>query len=236
MATSAPPVSGPSARRTLPPWAKPLVLVVRIALVALLYWGITHHWFSLGTARSRMFPSIVLFVFFSIYWGASSKNSAQTKSSESRRSTIFHQILINAAYLILLFPIPGLTGWYLPPQLHYLVTIGVIVEAAGILLAIWARRHLGRNWSAAVRIGEGHELIRSGPYRFLRHPIYTGVLCIAGGIAISWGQYHALVGLAMIIAAYIRKTRLEDEILQREFGDAYVDYRRHTWGLVPLIY
>ena len=103
-------------------------------------------------------------------------------------------------------------------------------------MAVWARRHLGRNWSAAVRIGEDHELVRTGPYRLLRHPIYTAVLGMCVGTAIASSQYHALLAAAMVLVAYIRKSRLEEQILRKTFGAEYDSYRRHTWALVPLLY
>ncbi len=186
--------------------------------------------------HSRVFPAFILWLLFQVYWSASSRNSAPTKSSESRGSTAFHQIVINVAYLLLFWPAPGLKGWFLPPGFPHLVAIGTMIEAAFILLAIWARRHLGRNWSAAVRIGEGHELVRTGPYRLLRHPIYTAVLGMCVGTAIASSQYHALLAVAMVLVAYIRKSRLEEQILRKTFGAEYDAYRRHTWALVPLVY
>jgi protein-S-isoprenylcysteine O-methyltransferase Ste14 len=105
-----------------------------------------------------------------------------------------------------------------------------------MLLAIWARRHLGRNWSATVRIAEDHQLVRSGPYRLLRHPIYTAMLGMFLGTATASSQYHALLGLAMLVAAYLRKTRLEEKILYQTFGSQYNAYQRETWALVPLLF
>ncbi|HET9401592.1 MAG TPA: isoprenylcysteine carboxylmethyltransferase family protein [Candidatus Acidoferrales bacterium] len=236
MASNTAAVPDTPARRRLPVWARIVVWLVRLGLLALIYFAVKLHWFSMATLRARIFPAVVLFIGFSIYWGIAARNRAPTKSSESRGSTIFHQVWTNCAYVVLFWPIPGLRGWFEPPQIYGLVLAGLAIEAASIGLAIWARRHLGRNWSAAVRIGEGHELVRTGPYRFLRHPIYTGVLGMVLGIALVSGQYHALIALGMLIIAYIRKTRLEDNILRDTFGSTYDDYRRHTWGLVPLIY
>ncbi|HLK53279.1 MAG TPA: isoprenylcysteine carboxylmethyltransferase family protein, partial [Candidatus Angelobacter sp.] len=110
------------------------------------------------------------------------------------------------------------------------------VQAGFILLAVWARRHLGSNWAAEVRIGVDHQLVRTGPYRWLRHPIYTAMLGMFLGTAIASSQYHALVGLAMLVLAYLRKTRLEEQILFHTFGGDFDAYRRDTWALVPLVY
>ena len=236
MSTSTTALPEGPARRQIPPWARVVAWVVRIGLVVLLYYAIRLHWLSMNMLRARIFPGVMLFIAFSIYWGIASRNRAPTKSSESRGSTIFHQVFTNAAYVVLFWPIPGLKGWFEPPQLYWLVILGIIIEALSILLAVWARHHLGRNWSASVRIGEGHKLVRTGPYRFLRHPIYTGVLGMVLGIALASGQYHALIALCMLVVAYIRKTGLEDGILQKEFGTEYDEYRKHTWGLIPLVF
>jgi protein-S-isoprenylcysteine O-methyltransferase Ste14 len=211
--------------------------ILRWVILALLAYGLFEAWrHRTAVLHSRVFPAFILWLLFQVYWSASSRNSAPTKSSESRGSTAFHQIVINVAYLLLFWPAPGLKGWFLPPGFPHLVAIGTMIEAAFILLAVWARRHLGRNWSAAVRIGEGHELVRTGPYRLLRHPIYTAVLGMCVGTAIASSQYHALLAVAMVLVAYIRKSRLEEQILRKTFGAEYDAYRRHTWALVPLVY
>jgi protein-S-isoprenylcysteine O-methyltransferase Ste14 len=121
-------------------------------------------------------------------------------------------------------------------RFHFLVALGALVQSASLLLAVWARRHLGSNWSASVRIAEDHQLIRTGPYRVLRHPIYTAMLGMFLGTAIASSQYHALLGLALLVAAYLRKTRLEEQILRGTFGVEYDAYRRQTWALVPLLF
>ena len=156
-------------------------------------------------------------------WPIASRNSAPTQNSESKVSTGFHQLLLNAALILLFWPAPGLTGWFLPMRIHFLVPVGASVQAAFILLAVWARRHMGRNWSAEVRIAKDHELVRTGPYRFLRHPIYTAMLGMFLGTAIASSQYHALVGLALLVVASVRNADFEA-------------YRRDTWALAPLLY
>jgi len=193
-------------------------------------------WHPPGLAGSRVLPALVLWLIFGLYWGIAGLNSALTKTSESWVSTYFHQFLLCAAFLLLILPVSGLNGWFLPPRLHFVVAVGAVVQAGFILLAVWARRHLGRNWSAEVRIAVDHELVRTGPYRFLRHPIYTAMLGMFLGTAIASSQYHALIGLALLLVAYLRKTRLEDQILAQTFGADYDAYRRHTWALVPLLF
>lgn len=223
----------PVPRRKLTPWQRVLVWIARLVLLYLLYRVVRNPWPLL---HSRVFPALLLWIGFSVYWGIAAKNRAPDKSSESKKSTMFHQIVLNASLLLLFIPVPGLTGWFLPERLHYLVAAGAIIQVAFILLAIWARRHLGRNWSHSVRIGANHELVRTGPYRILRHPIYTAMLGMSLGTAISSSQYHALLGLVIVTFAYLRKTRMEEQILGQTFGTEYEAYRRDSWVLVPLVF
>ena len=232
MATSTVPSGNAAPRRQLPLWARVLVWIVRLVLLCLIITVVRNPWPLL---RSRIFVALMLWIVFFVYWGIAARNSAATKSSESKASTWLHQIVITAALLLLFIPVPGLTGWFLPQRLS-LIVAGAIVQAVFILLAVWARRHLGRNWSGTVRIGVDHELVKTGPYRFLRHPIYTAMLGMFLGTAMASGQYHALLGVVMLIFAYLRKTRLEEQILGQTFGPEYDDYRRKTWALVPFLF
>ena len=204
------------------------VMPLNIALLVAIAWYIF-------TREPRVFPAFLLWLAFSIYWGISARNSAPSKTSESKASSVFHQIVLNIAIILLFAPLPGLRGWFLPQRLS-LAVAGVLAQVGFIVLAIWARRHLGRNWSSAVRIGEGHALVRSGPYRLLRHPIYTAMLGMFLGTALASGQYHALLGFALLLVAYLRKTRMEEQILRETFGAEYDTYRQHTWALVPLVF
>ena len=113
------------------------------------------------------------------------------------------------------------------------MTAGLAVEAIGLFVAIWARRHLGRNWSGEITIKVDHQLVRSGPYKLLRHPIYTGLLAMYAGIAIVTGEWLGMVGFAMAVFAYWRKIRLEEMDLKVAFGADYEAYRCDTWSLVP---
>ncbi len=184
----------------------------------------------------RLRPAFVLWVVFFTYWSIEARNKAPTERGERTRSTAFHQVMLNVALLLLFISVPGLNGWFLPEHWRGTVIAGALVQASCIALAVWARRHLGRNWAAEVRIGVGHELVRSGPYRRLRHPIYTAMLGMSLGTAIASSQYHALVGVAILFVAYLRKTRLEEDILGQTFGDQYEAYRRASWRLLPPVF
>lgn len=101
------------------------------------------------------------------------------------------------------------------------------------LLAIRARQHLGRNWSGAITKKVDHQLIRTGPYKVLRHPIYSGMPGMFFGTAFVSGELHGLLGLLIISIAYLRKIRLEEQHLRGTFGIEYEDYQKKSWALIP---
>jgi len=90
--------------------------------------------------------------------------------------------------------------------------------------------------SAEVRIAVDHQLVRTGPYRTIRHPIYTAILGMFVGTAVASGEIHSVVALIIMAALYVRKTRLEEQILGKTFGTEYDNYRRDSWALVPLVF
>jgi protein-S-isoprenylcysteine O-methyltransferase Ste14 len=110
---------------------------------------------------------------------------------------------------------------------------GLCIQMVSGMVGVWARRHLGPNWSGEIATKTDHRLIQSGPYRFVRHPIYTAMLGMFLGSAIVSGQLHAALGLAMAAGAYWRKIRLEEVKLRQAFGPAYDAYRCETGSLVP---
>ena len=175
--------------------------------------------------------AVIGWLLFSVYWELTAGNAAPEKSSESPGSRGLHVFLVNVAALLVLVPFRGL-GRFLPLS-SFIMSIGLTVEAVGLFLCFWARRHLGRNWSGKITIKIDHQLIRSGPYRLLRHPIYTGILAIYTGTTIVTGEWLAIIGLIMTALAYWRKIRLEEVNLKVAFGADYEAYCRQTWALVP---
>ena len=181
--------------------------------------------------RGFLTAGVACWAIFGIYWDVAGKNAKAAKRSETRSSRAVHVVLTNFALLFEMAPIRAL-GRALPVS-AMIMAAGLLVEVLGLAIAIWARRHLGRNWSGEISIKQEHQLIRSGPYRLLRHPIYTGILTMYAGLAIITGEWLAVIGFAMGAFAYWRKIRLEEAVLDQAFGPDYADYRRSTWALVP---
>jgi len=145
-----------------------------------------------------------------------------------------HKVLVGLSQALIVLPIPGLLGHVLPDSLA-LTAAGFGIEIAGLGIAISARRQLGRNWSAEVRIAHDHALVRDGVYAHLRHPIYTGALCMYAGFTLISGTVHALLGFVLVCLAYARKIQLEERILAQRFGAEFDQYRRESRAVIPLI-
>ena len=177
------------------------------------------------------YSAVALYLVLSLYWEIAAKDAAAARSTESTASRFLHVFLANIAVVLVLAPIHGL-GRLWAVSVPVMVA-GLAVEAFGCSVALWARRVLGRNWSGRIAINEGHELVRSGPYKLLRHPIYTGFLVMAFGAALVTGERLAIPGLLLLLFAYWRKVRLEEANLTVAFGTSYDDYRRETWALLP---
>ena len=94
---------------------------------------------------------------------------------------------------------------------------------------------LGRNWSGIVTVKQDHELVRSGPYRWVRHPIYTGLLIAFVGTAISRGEWRGVLAVLIVFAALWRKLQLEERWMIETFGDAYLRYRAEVRALIPFV-
>lgn len=119
------------------------------------------------------------------------------------------------------------------PEVAWIGWLGVVLSFAGAAIAIWARHTLGQFWSARVTLKEGHELIRTGPYAFVRHPIYTGMFTACVGTALVEGEWRGVLACLLLLAAHSRKAMREEKLLTGEFGDQYRSYRRHTGFLFP---
>jgi protein-S-isoprenylcysteine O-methyltransferase Ste14 len=221
------------------------LLVVALAIVLI---GLSRHyqWISLVGIpffeldnellwhSNFLMAGVGLWVLFSVYWEVAARNGSKAERSESGFSRTIHVLLVNLALLFIAAPIYGLDRML--PASPVLMSAGLAVEAAGVALAVWARRHLGRHWSGVITIKVGHELIRTGPYRLLRHPIYTGLLVMYAGLLLVTGEWLGLIGLVLAALAYWRKIRLEERNLNVAFGADYDAYRRDTWALVPGLY
>ena len=171
------------------------------------------------------------------YWWIASRAVKPVQQRESLASRLSYIApIVLAVFLIATpgLPIPLLRERFVPRDAS-VFAVGATLTAAGLLFAVWARRHLGRNWSAVVTIRQDHQLITSGPYAIVRHPIYAGVLLALVGSALAVGEWRALLALAIALTSFVRKLRLEERWMREHFGDAYEQYCRRVRALIPFV-
>jgi protein-S-isoprenylcysteine O-methyltransferase Ste14 len=113
--------------------------------------------------------------------------------------------------------------------------LGLALVALGLGFATWARVYLGRNWSAAVTLKRDHELVRSGPYRWVRNPIYTGILIAFVGSALARGRWSGVLAVVIAFGSFWFKARLEERVMHDAFGAEYDAYRRDVKALIPFV-
>ncbi|HEX3235952.1 MAG TPA: isoprenylcysteine carboxylmethyltransferase family protein [Gemmatimonadales bacterium] len=178
-----------------------------------------------------------LWIAWLVYWWYSARNVKPTRVREPLHSQLQHRVPLMLAAFLLAAPrwVPGvLTRRFLPAGPVFPI-LGTIMLAAGLGFSVWARRHLGRNWSAQVVVKEDHALVRSGPYRYLRHPIYTGLLLAFLGMVVTIGELRAILAFAFALLAFARKSRAEEDRMRETFPE-YERYRQDTAALIPFVY
>lgn len=190
----------------------------------------------------RLFDHIIqlswlaFIVFWFLAWGWS-KPTAEHQSAASRRAYLVllfigFTFLWNSGSLASVYPL-GIHGYPYSRTVH---SVANILAVLSVVLAIWARATLGSNWSANVQIKKDHRLVTRGPYRFVRHPIYTAMLGLFLATALAQGTLGGFVGFPFVFISCLVKARQEEGFMTRQFPNEYPAYRNRTWQLVPFIW
>jgi len=190
---------------------------------------------ALSLLHRWLFPC--LWIAWAGYWWLSARDVKETVQRESGLSRALHLVPLAFAAWLMWTSVALPAGLDAPfmPRAEWTFVAGALVATGGLLFAAQARRHLGRNWSATVTVKKDHELITSGPYALVRHPIYTGLLLGFTGSALALGQWRGLVAMAIVFVSLWRKLRLEEHWMRARFGPDYADYARRVKALVPFV-
>ena len=177
-----------------------------------------------------------VWVAWAIYWLVAARGNKATRRREPLSSRLAYILpLLVGGLLIGVRELPwsAALGMRLWPPSSALYLIGLALLVGGLGFSVWARVHLGRNWSGTVTVKEGHELIRSGPYGYVRHPIYTGILTGVLGTVLCSGTLRSVLGLVIIAIAFSRKLRAEEVFMRETFPGQYEQYSEEVPALVP---
>jgi protein-S-isoprenylcysteine O-methyltransferase Ste14 len=179
----------------------------------------------------------VLWICFFLYWQIKAANTKTTQRLEPAASRILRVFIFLVAIVLLSTTRIPLRWLYLQlwPAGLWPFWLGAAVTLAGLLFAVWARLYLGTNWSRSVTIKQDHELITTGPYAMVRHPIYTGILTGLLGTAIALSQVRGFIVLVLFFLAFWIKLRLEEQWMRSQFGETYATYAHETAALVPYL-
>jgi protein-S-isoprenylcysteine O-methyltransferase Ste14 len=171
---------------------------------------------------------------FFVVWMIWALQTKRTQSREGISSRLPYSLFTIAAFVALFGNVLG--GWFrirLFPATRWVEILGVAITAAGMALAIWARAYLGGNWSGIVTVKVGHELVRTGPYRWVRHPIYSGIILALLGTALELGEWRGLLAVVLLYAGFKIKSRIEERTMAGVFGAEYDEYSRSTGAIFP---
>ncbi len=188
--------------------------------------------YSLGLGVIR-----VCWIIFIIVWSLGMARTKRTIYRESSAERARYWLVLVIGYLLVI------KSSALPPPFNWLVVShrtssswgGVFLCVCGLVFAIWARLILGRNWSGVITLKEDHELIERGPYRVVRHPIYTGILAMFAGTAIALGYFGGFLGFLLVFVSFWVKLNREEDLMLEHFPAKYAAYQRRVKRIIPFL-
>jgi protein-S-isoprenylcysteine O-methyltransferase Ste14 len=172
-------------------------------------------------------------------WLLAAFASKRTVQRQSQNSRLAQAALMVFGFYLIFGPVRWIPGAGLKRAIFaaddMTAWIGLALVAAGMLFSFWARAVIGRNWSGTVTLKEDHELVKRGPYRLVRHPIYTGLLAAATGTAVIYLRPLGFVGVLVIAGSFWYKLRTEERFMVQQFGEEYEQYRMQVRALIPFV-
>ena len=171
-------------------------------------------------------------------WLAGLTFTKRTVRSQPTKARLFYMALVVLGFTLLS------SGWFrvgwlgtrVVPDTRAIALTGLAVTVAGCSFAIWARVTLGGNWSGRPTVKLGHELVTRGPYALARHPIYTGILAAGAGAALANGEWHSVLGVIVLLVAFLVKMGQEEQLMMQTFPVAYPAYRERVKALIPGVF
>jgi len=172
------------------------------------------------------------------FWLISAHRRLRSSNGSSQREPwpgrVGYLSLMLMGFMLIFWEAPQLLHARFLPAGSITAAIGLLIELAGLIFAIWARQTLGENWSGRIVTGDVQELITArGPYRIVRHPIYSGLLLAVLGTALAVGEFRAVCGFGLVLCGVLLKVRREEVALRSHFGPAYERYARDVPALLP---
>lgn len=176
-------------------------------------------------------------IYYLIFWLVAATKTKAAAQRQSWASFLLHSAFIWAGAVLLSYDIvPWGFGRQLVHPTLTVVALAAGTTLAGLLVAVWARCILGRNWSGTVAIKEGHELVQHGPYHWTRNPIYSGMLLMIVGTGAMTCEVRDVVAVALVFIGFWIKIRKEETLMLQQFPAQFPDYRSRVKSLIPFVF
>ena len=176
-------------------------------------------------------------ILFSVIWLLSAVSTKRSIYRESGAGRLRYLILLVLAFLLLTrrHQLPYPLDVRIISAMETVQWMAGILCIAGLAFCVWARATLGRNWSGTITLKEGHELIERGPYRLVRHPIYTGLLAMFLATAITFGHLGGLIAVILAFVSFWIKLSEEEKLMLQQFPDQYRSYQQRVKCIIPFV-
>lgn len=182
--------------------------------------------------------ALVCWLLFVVYWVINIPLQKKTAIKFGVKGQFKYRFLSAFAGILLVVPIIVMLNSPAVYFSHYafVADISIIFSVLGVGFAIWARRNLAGNWSQTLDFKEQHKLVTSGPYKFVRHPMYTGMLLMYAGIALAFLSWVGLLGVLFLFWAFLERIKSEEALMAEHFPNEYPGYKKETKKLIPFIF
>jgi len=170
-------------------------------------------------------------------WLLAAVSTKRTVYRETRAQRLRYWVLFVVACLLFVYgrQLPYPLNLRVIPRTTALAWAAAVLCIAGLAFALWARATLGRNWSGVVTLKEGHELVERGPYRFVRHPIYTGMLIMFFATALAQGHAAGVAGVLLMFVSFWIKLDHEEKLMLKQFPKRYAAYQQRAKRIIPFV-
>ncbi len=167
---------------------------------------------------------------FILFWTANAFTNKRTEKRMSLGSKVAYGLpcVLGSLLIVKSYRASGGTAPF--------VWLGLMLTVLGLILAIWARISLGRNWSGSVTVKKDHELVETGPYAYMRHPIYTALLLMFLGTALALETFGGFLGFILFFMGFWIKLLQEEHLMRKQFPTEYPSYEKRVKRLIPFIF
>lgn len=176
-------------------------------------------------------------IVFVTVWLLAAVSTKRTIYRETQAQRLRYWLLFGIACFLLFYrrELPYPLNVSIVPHATPISYVAALLCVAGLAFAVWARTTLGRNWSGVVTLKEGHELVQRGPYRLVRHPIYTGLLIMSFATALIESRLAGFVGVLLMFASFWIKLDLEERLMLQQFPERYAAYKQRVKRIIPFV-